>query len=341
MSHVWLCQLQRILARLGEVAYVSRGRPNTTEIEGRRGVNAQPLHELYVYKMKSRRSRKAWVANGSMYRKIRSITREDFCGTVYNCEVEEDHSYVSATNALVYKNCNVMNNPSDELTATFKAEWLLTYDWLDQDTLWFPDGTGAKHTYRIRDLDIMFFVDPGGFGVRQIEDRSRAAVVVVGTTGATHCILDVYCEKDTFLACIQQIVSWVTRYQPRKLVIERAGQQGAFIQLVREHLHQAGLTVTIDEVRPSKVQKEVRVLGLEPYFQRGEIRIGKGPNFHEFRTQYAQFPRASHLDVLDALAYLSQYARKMPGTAQQSPAQRRAQELAAYRHRRGLTHAAH
>ena len=77
--------------------------------------------------------------------------------------------------------CNVMNNPSDELTATFKAEWLLTYDWLDQDTLWFPDGTGAKHTYRIRDLDIMFFVDPGGFGVRQIEDRSRAAVVVVGT----------------------------------------------------------------------------------------------------------------------------------------------------------------
>src|SRR3990167_2126104 len=237
--------------------------------------------------------------------------------------------------------CNVMNNPSDELTATFKAEWLLTYDWLDQDTLWFPDGTGAKHTYRIRDLDIMFFVDPGGFGVRQIEDRSRAAVVVVGTTGATHCILDVYCEKDTFLACIQQIVSWVTRYQPRKLVIERAGQQGAFIHLVREHLQQAGLTVTIDEVRPSKVQKEVRVIGLEPYFQRGEIRIGKGPNFHEFRTQYAQFPRASHLDVLDALAYLPQYARKMPGTAQQSPAQRRAQELAAYRHRRGLTHAAH
>ena len=238
--------------------------------------------------------------------------------------------------------CCMMNNPSDEVTAVFKPGWLLYYDWLDKNTVYFTDESGSKHSYRLSDLDVLFFVDPGGFGVRQVEDRSRAAVVVVGSTGrGHHLVLDVYCEKDTFLACIQQIVAWTTQYSPRRLIIERAGQQGAFIQLVREHLQAAGLTVGIDEVLPSRMQKEIRILGLEPYFQRGEIRIGKGPNMHELRTQYAQFPRSAHLDVLDALAYLPVYARKLPGSAQRSPAQRRADELAVYHQRRGFSHASH
>jgi len=233
---------------------------------------------------------------------------------------------------------NVLNNPSDEVTATFKPDWLLYYDWLDENTVYFTDSAGACHSYRLSDLDVLFFVDPGGFGTRQVEDRSRAAVVVVGSDGhGSHLVLDVYCERDTFLACIQQLVAWVTRYRPRKLVIERAGQQRAFIQLVREHLQAADLTVSIEEVLPTRTKKEVRILGLEPYFQRGEIRIGKGPNMHELRTQYAQFPRSAHLDVLDALAYLPQFVLR--GKTVQSPSQRRAQELALYRSRRGLIHA--
>ena len=162
-------------------------------------------------------------------------------------------------------------------------------------------------------------------------------MVVVGSDGrGTHCLLDIYSEKDTFLACIQQIVAWVTRYHPRKIVIERAGQQGAFIELVRKALVEAGLNTTLEEVRPSRQQKEMRILGLEPYFQRGEIRIGRGPNMHEFRTQYAHFPRAARLDVLDALAYMPQFIKKLPGKSQQKPEERRASELAAYWSKRGI-----
>ena len=43
------------------------------------------------------------------------------------------------------------------------------------------------------------------------------------------------------------------------------------------------------------------------------------------------------LDVLDALAYLPTVARKLPGGTHRSPARRRADELAIYRQRRGLT----
>lgn len=232
---------------------------------------------------------------------------------------------------------NVMNNPSDELTSTFREAWLQHYDWLDEKQLVFIDGAGAKHSYRVSDLDVLLFVDPGGFAVRQQEDRSRAAIVAVGSTGkGQHCLLDIYNEKDTFLVCIQQIVAWVTRYHPRKIVIERVGQQGAFIELVRKALTEAGLTVAIEEVHSGRTQKEVRILGLEPYFQRGEIYIGKGPSFHSFRTQYMQFPRSAHLDVLDALAYLPRFIKKMPGKSAFNPDERRAHELAEYRRRRGL-----
>jgi len=232
---------------------------------------------------------------------------------------------------------NILNNPSDELTATFKVEWLQYYDWLDEQRIVYTDGAGAKKVLGIRDLDVLFFVDPGGFGVRQLEDRARAAIVVVGSDGTgSHNVLDVYAERDTFLACIQQIVAWVTRYQPRKLVIERVGQQAAFIQLVREHLTRAGLSVTIDEEPPGRMNKDIRILGLEPYFQRGEIRIGKGPNFHGFRTQYTQFPRTAQKDILDALAYLPRHLRRMPGSTFRSTTQRQQFELAAYRTRRGL-----
>ena len=232
--------------------------------------------------------------------------------------------------------CNMLNEPSNQITATFKTDWLLYYDWLDDHQLAYTDVAGGKHVVRVRDLDVLFFVDPGGFGVRTAEDRSRAAIVVVGSHNGIHFVLDVYAEKDTFLAAIRQLVAWTTRYSPRKVVIERAGQQLAFIELCRRALHDAHLTVGIEDVTPHKAKKEMRILGLEPYFQRGEVRIGKGPNMNELRTQYAQFPRAAHLDVLDALAYLPIYARKNPATAAQKPGERQAKELAAYRARRGL-----
>ena len=56
--------------------------------------------------------------------------------------------------------------------------------------------------------------------------------------------------------------------------------------------------------------------------------------FHELRTQYTHFPRSGRVDLLDALAYLPQFARKQ-GIAK-DPARRIAEERAMYYGRRGL-----
>lgn len=232
---------------------------------------------------------------------------------------------------------NMMNSPSDNVTATFKEEWLHYFDWVSERQVSFAGTDGRRRVLRLDDLDIIFIVDPGGFAARAVEDRARPAVVCLADAGeGVYLLLDIYSEKDTFLACIQQLCAWVTRYHPRKVAIERVGQQAAFIELVRQAFRERGFTVSLDEVKPGKTQKEMRILGLEPYFQRGQLYIGKGAAFHEFRQQYSQFPRSARFDVLDALAYFPQLVRRGGGSASrgESVTERRDRELAAYRARR-------
>lgn len=232
--------------------------------------------------------------------------------------------------------CNYMNQP-EEATATFKADWLQYYDWLDEKTVRFTDGTGAKKTYAVSDLDLLIFVDPGGFAARQIEDRANAAIIVTGSTpGGQHLIIEADSEKDTFLGCIRKVLDKVGRYNPRRVYVEQAGQQAAFIELLRKDAKDANLAMSLDIVKPGSQHKEVRILTLEPYFQRGQMFLGKGPQFLQFLQQYKQFPRAARLDLLDALAYGPQCWRKQP-TAQLNHTQRQQSELESYYQKRGLT----
>jgi hypothetical protein len=235
--------------------------------------------------------------------------------------------------------CNMMNNPADEKTATFKADWLRYYTWLSDHQLTYTTTDGTTRTCDVADLDVLLFVDPGGFAARQVEDRARPAVLVVGDDRrGSYLLLDIYNEKDTFLAATRAIVAWATKYAPRKIFVERAGQQAAFAQLLREHLRDAGLSTVVDDttLKPGTTQKEIRILALEPYFQRGQILIGRGPAFHTFREQYTQFPRTARVDVLDVLAYLPRVVKPRQGGTNASAQNRQRAELEAYRARRGL-----
>ena len=235
---------------------------------------------------------------------------------------------------------NVMNNPNNEATATFKESWLKTHTWPDERNILYTDGAGKKCYVALTDLDVLFLVDPGGFSARRTEDRARPAVAVVGDDRAgMYHILNIYNEKDTFLAAIQQIVAWITQYSPRKIYTERAGQQAAFAQLLREEIKKAGLSTIVDDttLKPGVTQKEVRILGLEPYFQRGQFTIGTSAAFHTFREQYTQFPRTARFDVLDVLAYLPRVVKPRAGlSSQRDTTARQDAERASYRARRGF-----
>jgi hypothetical protein len=235
---------------------------------------------------------------------------------------------------------NYLNEPANEATATFKESWLRYYDWLDGeqgDQITYTDLAGKRRTVDLRSLDVLAFVDPGGFGKSKGGDRARAAIVVTGSsTDGIHHILDIYSEKGTYVEAQKAFIGFVRRYSVRKAFVERAGQQIVFIDQLRDLCRKEGLSVVIDEVTTGVKSKDDRILGLEEPFQRATIYVGRGSRFLEFRTQYQQFPKTARKDILDALSMAPGRWRKVGGVSRQA-SQRQQAELAMYFARRDMT----
>jgi len=225
---------------------------------------------------------------------------------------------------------NYMNNPTDEITSSFKEAWLKSLTWLDPDeSFQITTEAAEKKVYRLEDLDKLILVDPGGFAERLTEDRARAAVVVLGDDlKGRGFFLDCYSEQDTYLIAIRQVVDFARRYSPRKIYVERAGQQVAFAQLLRLAIAEAGLSVIVDceTMKPGNTNKDVRILEMEPYYQGGNFYVSSGGSFMEFRQQYSQYPRAMRKDIIDLLGYWPRLRRKQNSGQSQRPEQRQAQE---------------
>src|SRR5262249_40192799 len=117
--------------------------------------------------------------------------------------------------------------------------------------------------------------------------------------------------------------------------IEQAAQQMAFIDLCKDLVKKAGCMVSWETVTPGAKSKDDRIYELEPYFERGLVYLGTGYRFHEFHQQYASFPRGERKDLLDALSQGPAEWRKHHQRVL-TPEERKSQELAAYRMRRGM-----
>jgi predicted phage terminase large subunit-like protein len=210
----------------------------------------------------------------------------------------------------IHFSANSLNEPASEATATFKPAWVKPYTWLDNQTLTYITPLAVKTALQLVQLDIVFIVDPGGFGKSTSSDRARAAIIVLGhTPTGEYMVLEGWSEKQTYVAAQNQIVSLAKRYRPRKVGIEVEGQQRPFFDQTRKMLLEAGINTVVEELKTEGKHKDDRILQLEPFFQRGLIYIGVGGAFTELRTQLAHFPRTARRDLLDALAYMPKLVR--------------------------------
>jgi len=233
---------------------------------------------------------------------------------------------------------NYQNDPSDDVTATFKESWLQYYQWSGESQIQLHDASGRQKSYLVSDLDVLILVDPGGFSSRRGSDRSRGAIVVTGTIpgdSPLHCVLEAYSEQVPYTQVAEQILAYASRYSPRRVYIEVAGQQVAFYDLVRRMAAERGMTLSFEPLATGNASKDSRILDLEPYFQRGAIRVGSGPSFHEFREQYRAWP-TPRADLLDVLAYGTKVWRQ-PIAMKTNQSVRQQAERDAYLSRRGLS----
>jgi hypothetical protein len=248
----------------------------------------------------------------------------------------ESLAKIRLTDPALYS-ANYQNDPSDEVTATFKESWLQFYDWSGERQIQFLDASAKMRSYLIDDLDLLILVDPGGFRTKKGSDRSRGAIIVTGTTpgdNPSHLLLDLFSDQVPYTAVAEKILAMMTRYPPRRCYIEVVGQQITFYDMVRRMAAERGLQVAFDKLEPKNEQKEARILELEPFFQRGLIRIGRGPAFHEFREQYRAWP-TPRADLLDVLAYGTRVWRQPPMRKNDHSA-RQEMERQAYLARRGM-----
>lgn len=238
---------------------------------------------------------------------------------------------------------NYLNSPADELTATFKESWLRFYDWTEDtsgDQLSFHDGAGKRRTVGISSLDVLAFIDPGGFGKNKGRDRARAAICVTGSTSdGLHFLLDTYCERGTYIQAQKAFVGFVQRYGVRKCFVEIAAQQRPFFDQLRDLCRKEGLAVIFEEMSTGNRSKDDRILGLEEPFSRASIYVGRGAKFLEFQKQYSEFPKSTRKDLMDALSMAPAKWRRQ-GTQGRQASQRQQAELADYYSRRGITPAA-
>lgn len=232
---------------------------------------------------------------------------------------------------------NMMNSPSDEVTATFKESWLTYYDWAGETQVRFVDPEGKTLSPGLNDLERMIFVDPGGFKRANKGDRSRGAILVTGSTLSetpSHLILEAWSERAQYLTVAKKVVDLCQKYAPQKLWIEVVGQQVVFYDLVKKMLVEAGLNVAVGELTPENVEKDARILELESIFQHGLVRVGRTAAMTEWREQYRSWP-APRADLLDLTAYAAKKWRKAKPKNQTQTA-RQQQERAAYLARRGM-----
>jgi predicted phage terminase large subunit-like protein len=104
---------------------------------------------------------------------------------------------------------------------------------------------------------------------------------------------------------VQLVFDLEKTFKPKMIGIEEVAYQKALLYMLDEEMRRRNVILPIKGVRPTTDKtKEMRILGLVPRFEWGRILLAQG--LHDFESEYSQFPRAAHDDLLDSLAYMDQ-----------------------------------
>lgn len=182
----------------------------------------------------------------------------------------------------------------------FKREWLRYYQSI-------PD---THYTFA--------FIDPA---ISTMETADYTALVIIDVDPNRQRYLRV---ANRYRITPTQIVELIFRvneeYHPQVIGLEDVAYQKALLYMLDGEMRRRNCILPVTGVRPPTTKtKEMKILGLVPHFEWGRLLVNQG--LHDFETEYAQFPRGSHDDILDALASIEQilYFPTVSGKMDQGP----------------------
>lgn len=206
----------------------------------------------------------------------------------------------------------------------FRPEWLTYYDGdYEPDAediatlgIWNDDNQPQRYAGAEFSVNAAIIIDPAATATNHSNSTGMALALMDAEKNLW--IHDCWKGREVPSQILERIVSWCSRYRPRKLSIDTLGQQVLWIDPIQRLLREAGLNVQVilHKGRAVKFNGEVmkassgilskasRIESLQPWFREGKLYLRRGhcePIVHEY-TFYTGPTHREHYDMLDALA---------------------------------------
>lgn len=131
-------------------------------------------------------------------------------------------------------------------------------------------------------------------------------------------ILDAAYGKWNPTETMNEIFSAVVKYKPRVVGIESVAYQAALIHFLDREMSSRNIFFTVHRLESDR-RKHLRIEGMHPRFSAGKVFFPAGASFlAELEKELLGFPRATHDDLIDALAYQEQVAAPPSGWGESS-----------------------
>lgn len=181
-----------------------------------------------------------------------------------------------------------LNDPVPEEDATFKRWWFKYY---------LSDDMRGKL------MNKFLLIDPA---ISMAKAADYTAMIVVGVDEYNNIfILDILRARLAPSDIINGIFRMRDLWNPSDIAMEQVAFQKVLGYSLREDLRFKKRPFHITELKPNERTKDQRIKGLQPLYENGKIFHNKMlVNNIYLEDELVRFPRSTHDDIIDALAYL-------------------------------------
>ena len=212
-------------------------------------------------------------------------------GVVYAVETETGN-YVNQ--GFASKNCHYLLDPVSKESQKFKKEFfsvLADKDFNSQRTFLLIDPAGDPTSEK-----------------SEKKDSDYVGMVVVGVNSFFDiCIRNMFMGRVNPTEAIEVALSFMLRYNPYVIGIERAGM-GNMKHYLTEELRKRGRFAVVEDMLPAGRSKYQRILELEPLARRRKIYLAmESEHLADFMDQITKVTngiKSKHDDLIDPLAYI-------------------------------------
>jgi phage terminase large subunit-like protein len=164
---------------------------------------------------------------------------------------------------------------------TFHPEWIGEWDRL-------PDK-----------MRKVIMVDPA---ISQQRDACFSVVAVLGAWDQELYVVDYHRGRFNPSQIIDHMFDLAAQYGVLDVAVETVAWQQALVHFFQAECMKRQVYLNVIEVKPgAKETKDMRIRGLQPFAQRGALKIGKW--MRDLKKEMMDYPFSKTLDIIDAVGY--------------------------------------